>query len=665
MIFIDFNFIIANLLILLAFCHKTSSNSIETQNYHKLFSINSQSVSKAIYDVIHEFFINQNIKFDFIIYGEKSNHITDVVDEVTKKVNNEIPLTLEHITNIQDWKHKLKQSTVVFIKSIENLKNFHQNSKETEEISAEIKHFGSERLKFLVYVEDIKNVEQYFNVLVDQGFEHTSSIGQLQFHGFFIYVNRINKKVSLYVHQIYGLKLCRRFTLTILNSMNMNSEKWDKTLENFDHYENFHGCMVNFIVHYGFQFHSIGVSKNIDLDKIELHAGVISEIIQIMSNKYNFTPQYSYANVIDLKIKLIYSRNYRPYSHNIFLFTVAPIVIYDEVKYLPQSFSTVNFMFHISYNDLYTNYEKITMPFDDLTWFLMFITFGLTFASIFGLKFCPKWIKMIIFGRGVNNLAYNALGIFFGVSQLRLPKESFPRSILIIFIWFCLIIRTCWQSMMFEFMTSDMRKPLPASIEDLIKMNYTVLIDQFKLKYYYKLLNGRESPNLMLMNISIFLKLYKQALDGETKSKFAFFTNDFEQMNWKTLFKDSLPIMENEIFSNPLAIASALNNILEYQLNNLVDHLIPSGILNYQVDYGMWYLNRPIHVEPEDPRRILSMSDLEFGFVIFLGSFALPIGVFICELHALYLRRLLRKFLGLYEFLKVLKERLKDYHDKW
>jgi hypothetical protein len=92
----------------------------------------------------------------------------------------------------------------------------------------------------------------------------------------------------------------------------------------------------------------------------------------------------------------------------------------------------------------------------------------------------------------VINPAYNALGIFFGISQLRLPRESFSRFVLLLYIWFCLIFRTCYQSMMFEFMTSDMRKPMPESIDDLRKMNYTIVVDRDVILLLYEQLNDRE-----------------------------------------------------------------------------------------------------------------------------------------------------------------------------
>ncbi|KAG5671306.1 hypothetical protein PVAND_001511 [Polypedilum vanderplanki] len=261
------------------------------------FLINSQSISKAISDVIHEFYIAQNIKFDFIIYGEKSNHINDVIDEVTKKVNEEIPTTLKHITNIQDWNHEFNRSAVIFIKSIENLVTFQDKSSIISYSFPKLKYYGSERLKFLLYIENIEYVDKFTDVLVYEQLSF-SFIGAIYFYEFFIYLDKRQKEVFLYVQQIYDLKFCGQFSLKKGNSMNINLLKWNKTLENFDHYENFHGCMLNFYGHHGIDFHFIDdfIYKN---NAEETFAGVIYEIIQLMSKNYNFTPHYTLSTFID------------------------------------------------------------------------------------------------------------------------------------------------------------------------------------------------------------------------------------------------------------------------------------------------------------------------------------------------------------------------------
>jgi hypothetical protein len=45
---------------------------------------------------------------------------------------------------------------------------------------------------------------------------------------------------------------------------------------------------------------------------------------------------------------------------------------------------------------------------------------------------------------------------------------------------------------MFEFMTSDMRKPLPEKFEDLIRWNYTTVVFKGDYEFYNEFANGRD-----------------------------------------------------------------------------------------------------------------------------------------------------------------------------
>lgn len=57
----------------------------------------------------------------------------------------------------------------------------------------------------------------------------------------------------------------------------------------------------------------------------------------------------------------------------------------------------------------------------------------------------------------------------------KLPKLLVPCLILIMFVFFCLIFRTCNQSKLFEFLTSLIRMPPPETIQNLLQRNYTVI----------------------------------------------------------------------------------------------------------------------------------------------------------------------------------------------
>jgi hypothetical protein len=122
----------------------------------------------------------------------------------------------------------------------------------------------------------------------------------------------------------------------------------------------------------------------------------------------------------------------------------------------------------------YTSYEKLLLPFDFTTWCFLLITFFSAFAIIFIIDLMPVFLHSIVYGKGVKMPMLNVLRTFFGIAQARLPEGNFSRIILMSFILFCLVIRTAYQGVFFELLTTDMRKPQPETVDDLFSRNYTI-----------------------------------------------------------------------------------------------------------------------------------------------------------------------------------------------
>jgi hypothetical protein len=133
-----------------------------------------------------------------------------------------------------------------------------------------------------------------------------------------------------------------------------------------------------------------------------------------------------------------------------------------------------SYMFAVTPTESFSNYEKMLLPFDIVTWTLLLFTFVVAFAVVLLLKLFNRRVRNAIVGKNISTPGLNIIHIFFGIAQMRLPVASVPRFLLVVFIVFCLIFRTCYQGKLFEFMKSDMRKPLPSTFEDLIKKNYTI-----------------------------------------------------------------------------------------------------------------------------------------------------------------------------------------------
>jgi hypothetical protein len=129
-----------------------------------------------------------------------------------------------------------------------------------------------------------------------------------------------------------------------------------------------------------------------------------------------------------------------------------------------------------------------------------------------------------------------------------------------------------------------------------------------------------------------FFPLYKKALDGELHEKFAFFMNSKIHALYNKTNRNSLPKMQNEGIEKMSSLYMTSNNMLVLQLNDILSRLIPAGIVQIMYSYSDWFLNRPVDDEIVDPRRILSLSDLEYGFSLWLFTCFVAILCFVCEL---------------------------------
>jgi hypothetical protein len=124
------------------------------------------------------------------------------------------------------------------------------------------------------------------------------------------------------------------------------------------------------------------------------------------------------------------------------------------------------------------------MMFDMDVWISIAITFGIGLVIIQIVNVCCEEIQNLVFGEGVQGPTLNFFGTVFGVAQHRLPLKSFPRFLLMMFLIFCLILRTCHQSMLYELMQKDLRRPEIETIDEAINKGYTFYLRHSSVQRY-------------------------------------------------------------------------------------------------------------------------------------------------------------------------------------
>ncbi|KAG5669120.1 hypothetical protein PVAND_017016 [Polypedilum vanderplanki] len=139
-----------------------TSFAFKTNELQKIPTRDPVKLAKAMVDVICEFYIANDIKFDFIIYGKATNHIKDVINEITKKLTNEITVNIRHIEGIEifietwNWSLTFEQTAIIFTESKENIKYFHYKTDKYFSLG----NIFPKQFKFLIYVEEMKNFDR-------------------------------------------------------------------------------------------------------------------------------------------------------------------------------------------------------------------------------------------------------------------------------------------------------------------------------------------------------------------------------------------------------------------------------------------------------------------------------------------------------------------------
>jgi hypothetical protein len=96
---------------------------------------------------------------------------------------------------------------------------------------------------------------------------------------------------------------------------------------------------------------------------------------------------------------------------------------------------------YIPPGEVYGDFEKMLLPFDDFTWVAIALLITFTVSMILVVKLKPIEIQRVVFGSNIRSPLMNFISILINGSQYRTMAESAPRICLAVFLFFSLIIR--------------------------------------------------------------------------------------------------------------------------------------------------------------------------------------------------------------------------------
>ncbi|KAL7015192.1 hypothetical protein ACKWTF_016332 [Chironomus riparius] len=616
-------------------------------------------LSKMISDICEEFFIKESIEFNVIVYGRRTRHFDDILDEFLRLNSENFLKNVQHVENVFNWNHKFEDSAVILLHELEDLRYLNAYAKFTNQLP--------KTLKFLIYCQNDGNLLEASKLQF-----YKSDSPDISSFEFFI-VNE-NSTIELKTFDYFMDNACNQRSIRILNSFNKTTENWTKKLKNYRNFENFNGCMLTCTDEYNVYLHldrnNSELIKCVKSDELKNpcfnlflnilsnsnigYRGITYEIFEILGKLGNFTTNYQFSDnnyIISKSKTIIYQA--------ITIFKVGQFKELSENTHMSSIFFDIPVGIFISPPEFYTNFEKLLLPFDAMTWIFLGIMFITTTTFLAVMRLMPVTLRNIFYGEGIQTPGLNVIKIFFGIGQTKLPNESILRFFLILFVMFCLIMRTCYQSKMFDFITSDMRKPPPKTLEEVIEHGYTiVLLDYSAL--YHTLYNevrmiSRTAKVQFVFESERLERLYCSSIHNSS-DKLAFFLPTKLVNSYSSSCHGSLaPIKNFHMNTIPGAFAMTKNSILYPYFEDVMEKLIPSGIPQYLPDFHAFLLYGNYKNLDMETLKVLTLDDLSFGFILWLIACAISMIGFLIEIVFASISKAFKSVVGLILLLQAIK----------
>lgn len=278
-----------------------------------------------------------------------------------------------------------------------------------------------------------------------------------------------DKFIKLLTFVWYSEVMCNVPQLTEVNRFSKLSRNWETETFSIEKFDNFRGCKIASGIFKTFPRFDYKSHDYTSTHFLKLHTKILHELSTHLNFNLTFITSDD-PDDVDISIRT------RLYN---FILTDRIHVYFLTRPYLFESSQVA-----VPVGHEFTGYEKLLLPFEHSVWCWILVTFAVAFGTIFILRFTSVKVKNFIIGRSVATPTLNVVMIFVGTSVIQTPGRNFARFLLMTFILFSLIIRTAWQSKMFEFLQKDMKKPEVQSIDEIISKNFTFYLRKGFTAFY-------------------------------------------------------------------------------------------------------------------------------------------------------------------------------------
>jgi hypothetical protein len=255
--------------------------------------------------------------------------------------------------------------------------------------------------------------------------------------------------------------------------------------------------------------------------------------------------------------------------------------------------------------------------------------FGFAILTISILMTCStKQVYHFVLGRQVRNPYFDLVGTHLGLTQLKLPGRNFARYILMMYVLYCMVMRSIYQGGIFETLKSNDRKAPVASIDEMMDENYDF--------YVYETLYARVHPFKFYNRSKVYpnndIGIYRDKTLNVSFHGVVFHYLDqllyLNSLNYKNF---TYTICKERFVSSQFVFYFQKGHYLVEEFNYQIELMKANGVVqwikNSYVDLRFLRTQKG-NVE----RKVLTVHHFSGAFKILMICFAIATGVFAIEI---------------------------------
>ncbi|XP_029711599.2 uncharacterized protein LOC115256781 [Aedes albopictus] len=252
---------------------------------------------------------------------------------------------------------------------------------------------------------------------------------------------------------------------------------------------------------------------------------------------------------------------------------------------------TSRILFAVPEGRPFTAFEKLFRPFKAVVWFTSAAIMSAFTVLVLILKFTSNTVRDFIYGNDNRTAFLNFFNVYFTGVLPRLPQRNFARTLLILWIIHCFIVRSLYQGSLFKYLQAESNQKAVETISEIEHSNLYYYIFKMSERFFqnnprvlrrvHHLTPGNDTINVQMDALAT----------GKLRDGVLLVTLEhLAYHNTYHLDRGFVRCTRDAVSSYPMVIYYSKRTFLVRVLNRAIGNIETAGLMNYWIRrYGNYH----------------------------------------------------------------------------